>query len=446
MSTAASRRPFGPFERMLALRYLRAKREHGGLALISIVSVIGITLAVFALITIMSIMNGFRLELLSKVVGFEPHAYVITAGMPQERVEQVMESAAARADVVAVEPMIIEQVLASANGVQTGVEVRGVRPADLRGNRLIVDGMEMMREARERDRLAGVGWSRYSDPGELGTFGEGELGAETIVVGSGFARQLGLLVGDRVALTTPKGAFLPTGRALRTKTYTVGGIFNVGNERYDQLSLFMPIEEAALFFGYDAGYPLVGVRVGDPDRIEAFVEAMSADDIRDVRDWKTMNASYVTALIVERNVMRLIMMIVVAVTSLNIITGVLMLVKNKARDIAILRTIGATRAGVVRIFLMTGSLLGMVGVATGLVLGVLFVLNIHAIQLAIEAVTGFELFPKDVYMLEGGIPAQLQWSEVILVAAFAFAMSVVTTLIPSLWASRLDPVEALRFQ
>ncbi|MEM8921068.1 MAG: FtsX-like permease family protein, partial [Pseudomonadota bacterium] len=324
------------------------------------------------------------------------------------------------------EPLIDDQVLATANGRQEGVAVRGVRPKDLQANDLIRDGVVQ---------------------GELEGFGSVGLKSTDVVVGAGLARALGLTIGSPLKLISPEGASTAFGVAPRSKTYEVSAIFNVGNEKYDRYLVFMPIGQAGLFFNERNGYRTIGVRLSDPDDAGDFVSLLRREQITDrfAYDWQRLNAQFVTALIVERNVMRIIMMIVVMITALNIITGVLMLVKNKARDIAILRTIGATRGGVVRIFLMTGSILGAVGVLTGLVFGVAFVLNIGLIQHAIEGALGVELFPKSIYMLDA-IPAQLQWSEVAIVTGWAFIMTMLTTLIPSMWASRLDPVEALRNQ
>jgi lipoprotein-releasing system permease protein len=432
MAARAKERPFGPFERMLALRYLRARREHGGLALISVVSVIGITLAVMALIVIMSIMNGFRLELLSKILGFEPHAYIDTRGIPRAQVETLISDILERPDVVSVEPIIEATALASANGRAEGVQIRGVRPEDLRSNELIMAGLRSVGE-------------RGLDPGSLEQFGADGALSRDIAIGAAFADALGLYVGDRITLTQPNGRSTVMGAAPRTRTFTVSAVFHVGNERYDRYSIFIPIDSAASFFGLDDGYPAVGVRIADPDAAATFANELMAEGKPFTHTWIDRNGAYVTALIVERNAMRLILLIVVAITSLNIITGVLMLVKNKARDIAILRTIGATRAGVVRIFLMTGSMLGSVGVLTGVTLGVVFCVYIAEIQHFLEALFGFELFPSDVYMLDA-IPAKLEAMEVLFVSVAAFLMSVATTLFPALWASRLDPVDALRFQ
>ena len=424
--------PFGPFERMLSLRYIRAKREHGGLALISIVSVIGVTLAVFALITIMSIMNGFRLELLSKIVGFEPHLYVSVSELPRSAADELAKQIDDMPGVTNVAPGLEDQVLGSANGRKEGLAVKGIRPDDLRQIDLIREGMTQ---------------------GTLDDFGEGGERSTSVVIGSGLARSMGLNVGsplyNKLQLISPQGKSVMFAKIPNNKTYTVTGIYNVGNEKYDRYQVFMPMDQARLFFNTGDNYRYLGVRLDDPDDAPEFVDRLRSQGVVPphirIWDWKALNAQFVSALVVERNVMRLIMMIVVMITALNIITGVLMLVKNKARDIAILRTIGATRGGVVRIFLMTGSLLGGFGVLVGLVLGVAFVLNIGAVQGVVEFACQCEVFPKSVYMLDA-IPAQLQWSEVAIVTGWAFLMTVLTTLIPSLWASRLDPVEALRNQ
>ena len=433
MRRKAVDRPFGAFERMLALRYLGAKREHGGLAFISVVSVIGITLGVMALIVTMSVMNGFRAELISKILGFEPHAYIDTRGMPQADVDRMMTALVARPEVTGVEPIIESMALASAYGRSDGIQVRGVRPEDLKANQLIADGMEKLEE-------------RMGYVGSLDTFGaEGPL-SKDVAIGAAFANVLGIGVGDKLTLTQSNGPRTPLGMKPRSRTFTVSAIFHVGNERYDRYAIFLPIESAKNFIGYDDGYPTLGVRLKDPDAANAFARSLMAEGYPYVQTWIDRNGTYVTALVVERNVMRLILFIVVMITALNIITGVLMLVKNKTRDVAILRTIGATRAGVVRIFLMAGTVLGSIGVAVGVVGGVLFVIFIKPIQKGIESIPGVPpLFPADIYMLDA-LPAQLEWSEVIWVSIAAFLVTLVMAAIPSMWAARLNPVEALRFE
>lgn len=436
-------RPFGPFERMLAMRYLGAKREHGGLAFISVVSVIGITLGVWALILTMSIMNGFRLELISKIVGFESHVFIDTRGAPQAAIDTLIEDLRAQPGVVSVEPMHEGYGLASAYGRSDGIQIRGVRPEDLRKNQLISESIAAGQRA-----LANPNEPWPSTPvgqGTLDRFGDNGALSTDVVMGSAFAYSLGVGVGDKVKITQPNGPSTPAGRSPRSITYTVSAIYHVGNERYDRGVVFLPIEASKNLFGYDEGYPIVGVRLADPNTADDFVARMQKDKPYRMQSWIQRNATYVTALVVERNVMRLILFIVVVITALNIITGVLMLVKNKARDIAILRTIGATRGGVVRIFMMTGTILGMAGVGAGVVLGVLCAIYIAPIQHFLEWVFNVELFPADIYQLDS-LPAKLEWGEVAWVGGLAFLVTLVMSIIPSLWAARLNPVEALRFE
>ncbi|MEQ1610914.1 MAG: ABC transporter permease [Hyphomonadaceae bacterium] len=441
-------RPFGPFERMLAMRYLGAKREHGGLAFISVVSVIGITLGVWALILTMSIMNGFRLELVSKIVGFEPHVFIDTRGVPQVQVDALMEELHLRPGVESVEPLHEGTGLASAYNRSEGIQVRGVRPEDIRANKMIsasVAGHAAPMPAEAPKNRCSAMFAPPTGSGSLDRFGDqGGLSAD-IVMGDAFAYALGVGVGDKVTITQPNGARTAFGTSPRTRTYTISAIYHVGNERFDRYVVFLPIESSKNLFGYDEGFPLIGIRLNDPNAAEDFVRKLEQDKPFRMQSWIQRNSTFVTALVVERNVMRLILFIVVVITALNIITGVLMLVKNKARDIAILRTIGATRGGVVRIFMMTGTVLGMAGVGTGVLLGVLSAIFIADIQHFLENLLGFCLFPPDIYQLDA-LPAQLEWGEVGWVAALAFLVTLVMSIIPSMWAARLNPVEALRFE
>ena len=448
VETRVIERPFGPFERMLALRYLGAKREHGGLAFISIVSVIGITLGVWALILTMSIMNGFRLELISKIIGFEPHAFVDTRGLPKAQVDALMEEIRLEPGVISVEPMSEGTALASAYGRSDGIQVRGVRPEDIRANKLITDSIAEGARVRALPpaEQSTEYWRRPMGDGALNSFGVAEYGlAKQIVIGDMFANALGIGVGDTLSLTQSNGPRTPLGTVPRSVPYTVTAIYHVGNERYDRYVAFLPIESAKSFFGDDEGYPIVGIRLADPNSAERFASDLSAKKAFPVSSWIQRNGTYVTALIVERNVMRLILFIVVIITALNIITGVLMLVKNKARDVAILRTIGATRGGVVRVFMMTGTILGTAGVATGVALGVVCAIFIAPIQHFLEGLLHVRLFPPDIYMLDA-LPAKLEWSEVAWVGGAAFVVTLLMSVIPSLWAARLNPVEALRFE
>jgi lipoprotein-releasing system permease protein len=342
-----------------------------------------------------------------------------------------------------VEPLHEGLGLLSAYGRSDAVQVRGIRPEDLRKNHLIADSIAAGQRMRENP---GEPAPRMTlGQGSLERFGDEGAMSQDMVMGSAFAYQLGVSVGDKVTITQSNGARTVLGTAPRKKTYTISAIFHVGNERYDRGVVFIPIEASKLLFGYGEGYPLLGLRLTDPDAADDFVRKLETEEPYTMQSWIQRNGTYVTALVVERNVMRLILFIVVVITALNIITGVLMLVKNKARDIAILRTIGATRAGVVRIFMMSGTVLGMAGVGTGVLLGVLCAIYIAPIQHFLEAITGTELFPADIYQLDA-LPAKLEWAEVASVGGAAFVVTLLMSVIPSLWAARLNPVEALRFE
>ncbi len=450
MNAHVIERPFGPFERMLASRYLGTKREHGGLAFISFVSVIGITLGVLALVVVMSVMNGFRLELISKIIGFEPHAFIDTRNMTKPQVDALIEEVRMRPGVISVEPTLDSMGLATFYERSAGAEIRGVLPEDLRANGLVAKSIaegakynaQLLTNPNTSPPRAPLG------EGTLNTFGtnpSGELPRQ-IVLGDALARDLGVTVGDRIKLTSVSGIgpSTPIGRTPRTVSYEVTAIYHVGNERFDHLVVFLPMEAAKSLVGYEAGYPIVGVRLSNPDAANEFRDKLKSEG-KPTQSWIDRNGTYMTALIVERNVMRLILFIVVIITALNIITGVLMLVKNKARDVAILRTIGATRGGVVRVFMMTGTILGMAGVGTGVLLGILIVTFIAPIQHFLEGLLHVTLFPADIYQLDA-LPAKLEWAEVGTVAGAAFVVTLVMSVIPSLWAARLNPVEALRFE
>ena len=309
----------------------------------------------------------------------------------------------------------------------------------------VAEGADVRKQALEDPNFE---WPRKPiGDGSLDSFGvsaSGDLPGD-IVIGDMFALALGVGVGDRIQLTQSNGARTVLGTAPRSRSFTVSAVYHVGNERYDRYVVFLPIEAAKSLFGQDEGYPIVGIRLTDPDAANTFAASLAKEQPYEIQTWINRNGTYVTALQVERNVMRLILFIVVVITALNIITGVLMLVKNKARDVAILRTIGATRSGVVRIFMMSGTVLGSAGVATGVALGVLCAIFIAPIQHFLEGLLGVRLFPPDIYMLDA-LPAKLEWTEVAWVGGAAFLVTLFMSIIPSMWAARLNPVEALRFE
>ena len=418
--------PFGAWERMLAGRYLRAKRSQGGVALISIISFIGITLAVAVLIIVMSVMNGFRSELLGRILGFQGHVFVAGGVVDGPALGPAVQRIRAVPGVVQATPVIQGQVLAMGPNQVTGAVIRGVSAADVAASPII---------------------ARNITHGSLKGYGEGEDGGDRILVGDRLAETLGVHAGDPLTLISPSGAATAFGGSPVQKTFIVAGTFTVGMSQYDQAYIYMPLTTAQLFLGREGSIDEIEIKLKNPDEAERLKGriARAAGPTALVTDWTQRDTSFWGALKVERNVMRLILMLLVAIAALNIISGLVMLVKNKGRDIAILRTMGAGQGAILRIFFMAGASIGALGTFAGLLLGTLFCIYIQEIQTFVEAVTGQAVFSSDVYFLSH-IPAKVDWSEVALITFWALAMSFVATLPPAWRASRLDPVEALRYE
>lgn len=425
---------FSAWEFLLAFRYLRTRRKHGGVTLISVISFIGITLAVTALIAVMSIMNGFRHELLSRLLGVQPHVYVYTAessALTGDLVDRINQVPGVRQAGL----IIAAQALISSERAASGAQVIGVRPSDLGQFDLI---------AGEGDAAAAGGGIVQ---GSADDFGVGHNGGDGILIGSGIAAQLGVSAGDTVTLLTPQGASTPMGTVPRRKNYVVDGVVSMGVLDLDRTYVFMPLEQAALFFGRSGGADYIDIRVTNPDAPEAVVEAVRqlVPPGSAVFDWRRQNQSFWTALQVERMAMRMILSIIVLIAAMNIISGLVMLVKNKSRDIAILRTMGATQGAVMRVFLISGAAIGVLGTIAGIILGVLIAVFIGPIQDFLAFVTGVDVFDPSVYLLYR-LPARLDWAEVAFVAVWGFATALIATLPPSWRAGRIDPVEALRYE
>ncbi|HEY9219221.1 MAG TPA: lipoprotein-releasing ABC transporter permease subunit [Phenylobacterium sp.] len=418
--------PFSGWERRLAFRYLRARRSQGGVALISIISFIGIMLAVSVLIIVMSVMNGFRAELLSRVLGVSAHVYVAGGVLTNPGHEATAAKIRAVPGVAQVTPVVEAQALAMGQGQITGAVVRGVSAADLKATKLIASNIVS---------------------GGLRDYGKGEYGGDLIIVGERLAGQLGVRAGDPLTLVSPSGGATAFGSTVQKKTYTVAATFTVGVSEYDQAFIYMPLEQAQIFFGREPLVDVIEVKLDHPDRAPQIKPAIqkAVGPAALVTDWTQRNASFWDALKIERNVMRLILMLIVAIATLNIISGLVMLVKNKGRDIAILRTMGAGQGAIMRIFLMAGASVGVLGTAAGLAIGVIFCTFIGQIQGVLEKITGMSLFSSDVYYLSH-LPAKIDWAEVAAIIGFALGMSLLVTLYPSWRASRIDPVEALRYE
>jgi lipoprotein-releasing system permease protein len=418
--------PFGLWERTLAARYLRAKRHQGGVALISIISFAGIMLAVAVLIIVMSVMNGFRAELLGKMLGFQGHAFV-AGGVLEEPARSLAVARLKQVPgVVQAVPVVQGQVLAMGPSEVSGAIIRGISPKDLRETPLVAKNIKQ---------------------GSLKAYGAGDYGGDAIVVGARLAEALGVSAGDQLTLVSPAGGATVFGGTPLQKTYTVAATFEVGMSQYDLAYIYMPLEQAQLFLGREGAVDEIELRVTEPDRAPRMKPALqrAAGPGAMVADWTQRDTSYWGALKVERNVMGLILSLLVVLAAMNIISGLIMLVKNKGRDIAILRTMGAGQGSILRIFFMAGAAIGGLGTVAGLVLGVLFSLYIGPIQSAVEWATGQAVFSADVYFLDR-LPAKVDWTEVAAIVAFSLVMSCIWTLPPSWRASRLDPVDALRYE
>ncbi|WP_293677557.1 lipoprotein-releasing ABC transporter permease subunit [uncultured Phenylobacterium sp.] len=418
--------PFGFWERMLALRYLRPKRSEGWVALIALIAFIGITLAVMTLIIVMSVMNGFRAELLGRILGFQGHVFVTGGVLDGAERDLAAKRILKVPGVIQAAPIIEAQAIAMGPSQITGALVRGIEPRDLAATKLVSGNITR---------------------GSLRSFGVGDYGGDTVIMGDRLAQQLGVRPGETISLISPSGGATAFGGMPLQKAYTLGATFTVGMSQYDQAYIYMPLAQAQLFFGREDTADAIEVRVKDPDqapRMKADI-SRAAGPAALVNDWTQRDASFWGALKVERNVMRLILMLLVVIAALNVISGLVMLVKNKGRDIAILRTMGAGQGSILRIFFMAGASVGALGTATGLLLGTVFCIYIAPIQDFVEYVTGQAVFSSDVYYLSH-IPAKVDWAEVALIIAWALGMSFLATLLPAWQASRIDPVEALRYE
>ena len=431
--------PFSGFEFLLAFRYLRARRKQGGVTLISIISFVGIMLAVTALIAVMSVMNGFRHELLTRLLGVQPHVYVYLPQSgegegPGAEAGDIADEIRALPGVRQAGPVAVGQALVTSGRAAAFAQVSGVRPEDLAR-------FDMITGARGAEEAGG------GLVGSIETFGEGRNGGNAVIIGSAMAAELGVRVGDSVTLVSPRGAQTALGVTPRSKAYDVVGVITVGVQDLDRILVYMPLEQAALFFNRPAGGDYIDVRIenpDDPDPIKDAIRAITPDNTL-VFDWRRQNEAFWNALQVERVAMRLILMIIVLIAAMNIISGLVMLVKNKTRDIAILRTMGASQGAVMRIFLIAGAAVGVLGTIAGIVLGLLFAAFIGPIQDFVSWVSGTQVFDPSVYSLYR-LPARVDWGEVAFVAFWGFFTALLATLPPSWRAGRIDPVEALRYE
>jgi lipoprotein-releasing system permease protein len=412
---------FGPFERMLAGRYLRARRQEGFVSVIAGFSLLGIALGVATLIIVMSVMSGFRTEFVNKILGINAHVTVSTNG-PVQDYAALTDKIAKVPGVVSAVPLVEGQALLTLNGYATGVQVRGLRPEDFIG--------------------------KPSVSGKLIAGKAEDFGEDRVAIGQRLAERLHLAVGDTITLLSPKLTSTPFGTVPRKGTFEIGMIFNVGVYDVDSGLVMMPLPAAQGFFQTGDGVTEIDVNVADPENsiVAAHVAIFNAVGPQyRVYDWQQSNRAYLNALETEASTMFLILTLIILVAAFNIISSLIMLVKDKGADIAILRTMGATRGMVMRIFFLTGAAIGVVGAATGVLIGVLFVQNIEGIRRVVQAITGTDVFDAALYIFPN-IPAKLNWPQVGYIVVIALALSFLFSIIPAWRASRIDPVEALRYE
>jgi lipoprotein-releasing system permease protein len=415
-------RAFAGFERMLAFRYLRPRRKEGFISVIAGFSFFGILLGVAALIIVMSVMNGFRKELISKILGISGHVFIQAMDNPLTDYEELSKRFEQIKGVKQAIPVINGQVLASSPFASTGALVRGVREVDIKRLETIASNLRS---------------------GTLENFDNGE----GVAIGQRLADQLSVRMGDKVTLLSPNGAATPFGQTPRRKVYTISAVFMIGMSEFDNAFIYMPLTEAQTYFDREGEASTIELTIENPEDAEKI--SQTAIDVAGrpviTSDWKMRNQTFVGALEVERNVMFIILTLIVMVAALNIISGLIMLVRSKSRDIAILRTMGANRGSILRVFLMAGATIGISGTLAGLAIGVLVAKNIDELKNFFSMLAGRDLFPATLYFLSR-LPSVIDWREVVIVVIMAVVLSLLASLYPAWKAAKLDPVEALRYE
>lgn len=413
---------FSKTERLLAFRYLKSRKRTGFVSVIAGFSFLGIMLGVATLIIVMSVMNGFRAELMGRILGLNGQMGVYPEwGDRLENYTDQADRVAAVDGVVAVVPVIDTQVMINARDASAGIMVRGIQPSDFAARPIL------------RDNYQGLPLNEFSD--------------NQVILGYRLAQRLAVRPGDSVTLVSPRGNITAFGTIPKMKSYTVVGTFNTAMFQYDDNYLFMPLNEAKTFFKMGDAVSHLEVFIPDMSRLDT-VMLNALDDLGPgamVYDWRHTNQAFFNAIEVERNVMFLILTLIIVVAAFNMISGLIMLVQDKAKDIAILRTMGLTRGGIQRVFLMSGLMVGMVGTVAGVALGLAFSYNIDAIKTWLESLSGHELFSAEIYFLSH-LPAQVDLQEVIIVAGMSLILALAATLYPSWKAGKTDPVEALRYE
>jgi lipoprotein-releasing system permease protein len=440
---AKTPRPFARFEWMIAWRYLRAKRAEGGVSVMTWISLVGVTLAVFALVATLAVRSGFRADFVDTIVGANAHLTVrqqrqeiITVTQGDQTVEvprwvdTIEDYRAIAADLSAIpgveraNPVVYGEGLASRGEEGTFVQVFGIAPEEYATIPLI---------AAPRDSL-----------GDLAEFG---VAPEGIALGSGVAQALGVGVGDRVTLTTAAGVQTAVGRSPRRSSFDVVHVFQTGRYLTDSTRIYMPMEVAQPFFNREGRVDQIQIFVADPDAVEQWIDPVyrALPQGALLYSWKDNEGAYLRALTVEDNVMFVILSILVLIASMNIISGLIMLVKNKGRDIGILRTMGLSQGSILRVFFICGASIGTVGTAAGVLLGCLFAIYIDPIFSAVNWVSGGGVWDPSIRGIYA-LPAKLELEDVLSAVGLSLFLSWVVTIFPARRAARMNPVEALRYE
>lgn len=412
---------FSAFERLVAGRYLRARKAEGFVSVIAGFSFLGIMLGVATLIIVMSVMNGFRQELITRILGLNGHLNVYSQNGPLYDYMSMVGEIEAIDGIESVRPLIEGQVLVTNKGGASGALVRGLSREDFATKPILSDSIQ---------------------DGSLSDFKD-----NNVAIGKDMARRLNLKIGDTITLTSSKSKITPFGGIPKSRQIQIGLIFDVGMYEYNNGFIFMPLEQAQTFFKLQNAVNSLEIMADNAHIVDQVKQSivMVVAGRAGVYDWRDANSSFLNALAVERNVMFLILTLIILVAAFNIISSMIMLVKDKGKDIAIMRTMGATQGMVLRIFVLTGASIGIAGTVVGSLLGIAFAANIEAIRQLLEGLTGTELFADEIYFLSQ-LPAVVDWTEVSTVVIMALVLSIGATVYPAWRASRLDPVEALRYE
>ncbi|WP_455478355.1 lipoprotein-releasing ABC transporter permease subunit [Bartonella sp. B10] len=413
---------FLSYEWIIAFRYMIPNKKHIVASVISIISLIGIMLGVFALVVVMAVMNGFRTELLNSILGMNGHLIVQTINSGFPNYNTIISSLESMNDVKFALPVVEGQALVQGEFEGgSGALIRGMRKQDLKKLKIVSENIKL---------------------GTLAQFDK----EEGVAIGSGLAAKLGLTVGKYLRIITANGDATPFGVMPRVKAYKVTAIFEVGMSEYDSIFVFMPLHEAQMFFNLGDNVPSLELFLHNPDivdQVKLGIEKAINQKVSLI-DWRARNQAFFSALQIERNVMFVILSLIILVAALNIISGLIMLVKDKSYDIAILRTMGAHQIEVMRIFITTGMMIGFIGTVLGLILGIIATININSIQSFISWLFNVDVFNPQLYFLTK-LPAQIDWEQTVMVAVMALFLSFLAALIPAWQAAKLDPIQALRY-